>query len=81
MPHLYWDIEPNALTGYRAYGVDLKTLIPVANLGATPRQLECETLTTPANDCLGGTAIGSGLTPYFYQLLGVCTGGLEGPID
>lgn len=80
-PHLYWDVELSALTGYRAYGVDSKTLIPFANLAATPRQLECETLATPANDCVASTPVLSGPTPYFYQLLGVCTGGLEGPIE
>jgi len=75
-----WTMEPAALAGYRLYSVATKELIPAANQASTPRTLECETLDPALLGCTGTTPVGSSVEVLFYQTVGVCAGGIEGPL-
>ena len=68
-----WNTEPSA-GSYRLYEVDMKPLIPTANAPLVPA---CDTTLT---SCMSGV-LSSGVSPLFYEILGVCAGdpSSEGP--
>ena len=73
--------DSDAANGYRLYNVPDKSDIPFANQSATPRTLECFTSDATMTDCLATTAVPAGPREMFYQIVGVCGGNLEGPVE
>lgn len=75
-----WTTEASATSGYALWSVATKDLVPMANQTTTARAAECATPAPADVQCLGATPVGTAPGGIYYQVLGVCGAGFEGPL-